>query len=104
MSITRTTSDHRASSGSSSASRLGDCSKKARFQELPFRAGEQRHVEHVHLDQVVEEMRAQGDVGHEVLAHGDDFAEHGDGGDFGEADGHAERGRGGAPAARPDRA
>ena len=102
MSMTRTTSDHRASPGSRSAKRLGDLLEKRMVPRVALAAGEQRQIENVHLDQVVEEMRSQRDVGHEVFAHGDDFAEDGDGVDLGEADGHAERRRRGAPAAWTD--
>ena len=51
--------------------------------------------------QVVEEVRPERDVGHEVLAHRHDLAEHRDRVDLRERHRHAEHRHGRAPAPRP---
>ena len=48
--------------------------EKPLAEEIPLVAGQQRHVEHVHLDKFTEEMRAKRAIGHEILAHGHDLA------------------------------
>ena len=45
--------------------------------ELYQMAWEQGKIENIRFDQLIEEVRAERDVGHQVFPHGHDFAEHG---------------------------